>query len=144
VLASGPEFSAGCAAQQLKRVLADAREAHGVTVVDCGTLAREIDQLAAAAATHLAWVMPATTHGVRCAQRVLAAAPAIPAREIVVARADGIQAKAPLRELRRIAAERLAPLVLLPELPGIDDGQLDQAAKAAQVPVQAILGALRR
>ena len=49
-----------------------------------------------------------------------------------------------LRELRRIAGERRAPLVLLPHLPGLDAGKLDHAVEAAQVPVQAILGALRR
>lgn len=32
----------------------------------------------------------------------------------------------------------------MPNLPGLDNGNLDRAAEAAQVPVQAILGALQR
>ena len=40
VLASGPEFTAPCAPEQLGRLLIDAREAHRLTVIDCGTLGR--------------------------------------------------------------------------------------------------------
>ena len=65
-------------------------------------------------------------------------------KELIVARNDVRQANAPLRELRRIAADRRAPLVLVPHLTGLDAGRLAAAADAAQVPVQAILGALRR
>ena len=144
VLAVGPHFTSTCAQDQLTRLLADAREAHGLTVVDCGTLAREVDQATASVATHIAWIMPATANGVTRGRRVLDAAPRLPGKELVVARCDVRQGKAPLRELRRIAGERRAPLVLVPHLPGLDAGKLDRAVDAAQVPVQAILGALRR
>ena len=144
VLASGPEFSTTCPREQLRRLLADARDAHGLTVIDCGTLARDVDQAVAAAATHIAWVMPATTHAASRAPRVLAAAPTGSAREILVARAEVRQAKAPVRELRQIATERQAPLVLVPHLAGLEDGRLDQAVQTAQVPLHAILGALTR
>ena len=60
----------------LSRLLAHAREAHGLTVIDCGTLTRAAEQTAAAAATHIAWVLTATAHGVRRGRRVLEAAPA--------------------------------------------------------------------
>ena len=50
---------------RVEALLAHAREAHGLTVIDCGTLARAAEQTAAAAATHVAWVLTATTHGVR-------------------------------------------------------------------------------
>jgi len=144
VLATGPEFTSTCAHEQLTRLLEDAREAHGLTVIDCGTLAREVDRVAAAAATHVAWVIPATAHGMSCGRRVLDATLQMRGKELVVARCDVRQAKAPLRQLRRIAAERPAPLVLVPHLPALDAGKLDHAVEAAQVPVQAILGALRR
>lgn len=144
VLASGPEFNSSCAYQQIERLLLDAREAHGLTVIDCGTLARDVDYVVATAATHIAWVLSAAAPGVACAQRVLAAAPTISGKEIVVARADVRHPKAPMRELRRIAAERRAPLVLVPHLPALEDGRLEQASRMAQVPVQAILGVLRR
>ena len=144
VLATGPEFSSSPADDQVGSLLAHAREAHGLTVLDCGTLSRAADQTAAAAATHIAWVLTATRHGVRCGQRVLEAAPPMAGKELIVARNDVRQANAPLRELRRTAAERRAPLVLVPHLAALDAGRLDACAEAAQIPVQAILGALRR
>ena len=70
--------------------------------------------------------------------------PAIGGRELLVAGPDSRGAKAQLRELRQLAADRHVPLVLMPDLPGLDNGRLDRAAEAAQVPVQAILGALLR
>ena len=121
----------------------DAREAHGLTVIDCGTLARDAEQTAAAAATHVAWVLTATAHGVERGRRVLEAAPPMAGKELIVARNDVRQAQAPLRQLRRIAAERRAPLVLVPHLTGLEAGRIDACAEAAQVPVQAILGALQ-
>jgi MinD-like ATPase involved in chromosome partitioning or flagellar assembly len=144
VLAAGPEFSSPRADDQVRELLADAREAHGLTVIDCGTLARDAEQTAASAATHVAWMLTATTHGVSRGRRVLDAAPRMAGKELVVARNDVRQANAPLRELRRIAADRRAPLVLVPHLSGLDAARLAAAAEAAQVPVQAILGALRR
>ena len=144
VLASGPEFSSPRADDQVRELLADAREAHGLTVIDCGTLAREVEQTAAAAATHIAWMLTATAHGVSRGRRVLESAPRMAGKELIVARNDVRQANAPLRELRRIAVERRAPLVLVPHLTGLDAERLAAAAEAAQVPVQAILGALRR
>ena len=144
VLASGPEFSAPRADEHVLTLLSHAREAHRVTVIDCGTLAREIEQIVAAAATHVAWVLPASAHGVSRGRRVLAAAPPLTAAELVVARTEVRQAIAPVRELRRVAADRRAPLVLMPHLAGLETGRFDAAVEAAQVPVQAILGALQR
>ena len=144
VLAAGPEFSSTRADEQVRKLLLDAREAHGLTVIDCGTLAREAEQTAAAAATHVAWMLTATAHGVSGGRRVLEVAPRMAGKELVVARNGVRQANAPLRELRRIAVERRAPLVLIPHLSGLDADRLAAAADAAQVPVQAILGALRR
>ncbi len=144
VLATGPEFSSRPADEPVNWLLAHAREAHGLTVIDCGTLARAAEQTAAAAATHLAWVLSATAHGVGRGLRVLEAAPPMAGKELIVARNDVRQASAPLRQLRRIAAERRAPLVLVPHLAGLDAARLDACAEAAQIPVQAILGALRR
>jgi MinD-like ATPase involved in chromosome partitioning or flagellar assembly len=144
VLATGCEFSSARGGEQVRELLDDARDAHGLTVIDCGTLTRAAEQTAAAAATHIAWVLTATTHGVSRGRRVLDAAPQMAGKELIVARNDVRQANAPLRELRRLAAERRAPLVLVPHLTGLDADRLAAAAEAAQVPVQAILGALRR
>ena len=144
VLAAGPEFSSRCHDNALRELVADAREAHGLTVIDCGTLACEADQIVAADATHVAWMLNATASGVERGRRVLEAAPRTAAKELIVARNDVRQTRAPLRQLRRLAAERQALLVLVPHLTRLESGGIETCADEAQVPVQAILGALRR
>ena len=144
VLASGPDFSSPDIDDQLRPLLAHAREAHGLTVIDCGMLTRHAEQAVAAAATHVAWVLPATRPGAERGRRSLEAAPRIPGTELLVARGDARQSRAPLRDLRRMAGQRRALLVLVPYLSGLDRGPVDAAVEEAQVPVQAILGALRR
>jgi hypothetical protein len=143
VLASGPDFSSPDVDDQLCSLLAHAREAHRLTVIDCGTLVRRAEQAVAAAATHVAWVLPATRAGVDRGRRILGAAPQLSGKELLVARADARQQKAPLRDLRRVAGERRALLVLVPHLSRLDRGQVDGSVEEAQVPVQAVLGALR-
>jgi hypothetical protein len=49
-----------------------------------------------------------------------------------------------LRELRGLARERRAPLILLPTLPELATGNTGAALETAQVSLQAILGALAR
>ena len=123
VLATGPEFPRAPVAPQLTRILDDAREAHGLTVIDCGTLARDVDRTAAAAATHVAWVLPATrTRRQAAASGVLEAAPRMAAKELIVARATCVSRGRRCEQLRRIAAERRAPLVLVPHLTGLERG----------------------
>ena len=144
VIARGPEFGTAAPPTQLRTLLSDAREAHALTVIDCGALASEVGQIIVAEATHVAWVLPATKHGVALGGRVLAAAPSGRGSQFLVARSDCRQTNAPMRELRRLAGEQRLPLVLVPDLPGLEDGNLPRAVDAAQVSVQAILGALRR
>jgi hypothetical protein len=144
VIARGPEFETAAAPTELRTLLSDAREAHGLTVIDCGALASEVGQIVMAEATHVAWVLPATKHSVELGQRVLAAAPGGRGSQLLVARRDRRQTNAPVRELRRLAGQQGLPLVLVPDLPGLEDGNLPRAVDAAQVSVQAILGALRR
>ena len=144
VLATAPEFRTIGTHEQLVRLLLDAREAHRLTVIDCGTLARDADRIALVTATHVAWVLPATKNGISRGRRVLDAAPAVAARPLIVGRRDLCQSKAALRELRCIASARPAPLVLVPHLPELESRKLDRAVETAQVPLQAILGALMR
>jgi hypothetical protein len=144
VIAARPELTLTCRRDELQSLLEDAREAHGLTVIDCGTYAREADRLAVAAATHVAWVMPATPHAVSRGARVLDAAPPPTGKELLVSRRDVRQSKAPLRALRLIAAERGAPLVLVPHIDSLEHREPGNALEQAQVPIQAILGALRR
>jgi MinD-like ATPase involved in chromosome partitioning or flagellar assembly len=144
VLASAPELATTRACAQIRRLLADAREAHPLTVIDCGTLAREADQTALASASHVAWVLPASAHGISSGRRLLNAVAPVAGQELLLARRDARAPSAPLRELRHLAAQRHAPLVLVPHLPGLDAGRHDAALDAAQVPLAAILGALSR
>ena len=144
VLATAPQFQSSSNLAQLSRILDDAREAHQLTVIDCGTLGRDADRAAAAAASHLAWVMPATEDGASRGERVLQAAPSTAAKELLVARRDVGQSKARLQQLRRIAAERRAALVLVPYVSALEHGAADRALDEAQVAIQAILGASLR
>jgi Flp pilus assembly CpaE family ATPase len=143
VLATGPRFTHACDQEGIELILAYARERYALTVIDCGTLARQADQLALASASHIAWVLPASASGIRRARPVLEAInPYLPGHELIVARHDG--GKAPLRELKALAQRRHAPLMLLPELPDLASADTNQALDAAQVTLQAILGALER
>jgi len=143
VLATGPRFTPACARDGIGLILAYAREHYALSVIDCGTLAREADQVTLASASHIAWVLPASTSGIRRARPVLEAInPYLQGRELTVARHDG--RKAPLRELKRLAERRHTPLVLLPSIPDLTTADLNQALETAQVPLQAILGALAR
>jgi Flp pilus assembly CpaE family ATPase len=145
VLATEPQLMPQCARNGIELLLDHARERYALTVLDCGTLAREADQVALAKASHLAWVLPATDSGVRRARRVLEAANScLPGRELIVARHDERAPKTAMRELRRLAEDRRATLVLFPSLPDLAVGQLDRALDLAQVSLQAIAGALTR
>lgn len=145
VLAAGPQFTLECARDGVELLLDHARGRYALTVVDCGTLAREADQVALAKASHVAWVLPATGSGVRRARRVLEAAnPCASGRELIVARHDERAPRTAVRELKRLAEHRRAALVLFPSLPDLAVGQLDRALELAQVSLQAIAGALGR
>jgi hypothetical protein len=118
---------------------------YALTVIDCGTLAQEADQIGLARASHVAWVLPATVSGVLRASRVLDAInPSPPGGELLVARHDERRRKAAHRELKRLAQQRHATLVLVPTLPDLANSKTDAVLEAAQIPLQAILGTLSR
>jgi cellulose biosynthesis protein BcsQ len=145
VLATGPRFTRACAREGIELLLDQARERYALTVIDCGTLARDADQIAMASASHVAWVLPATDSAVRRAHRVLdAATPQSLRQEMLVARHDGHTRRAPLKELRRLANDRGATLVLLPTVPDLATGDIAHALETAQVSLQAIHGVLTR
>jgi MinD-like ATPase involved in chromosome partitioning or flagellar assembly len=145
VMASGPDLSADGDAEIVARILADARLAHALTIIDCATMTRPIERLALAHATHILWVVPATVAGVRRAARVLGViAPDLPAREVLVARHDRAERRAPIRDLSALAAGRSSALVLMPSIPDLAAGEVDAAIEAAQVALQAIAELLRR
>jgi Flp pilus assembly CpaE family ATPase len=145
VLATAPMLASTCSREGVELLLAHARERYTLTVIDCGTLAREADQIAFASATHVAWVIPATTGAVDRGRQLLdAIAPHPSSRETLIARHDPSDRRTAVRELRDLARERRAPLILLPCLPEPATANTPAALETAQVPLQAVLGALAR
>ncbi len=145
VLASGPRFATDCQPDGVALLLEHARAHFALSVIDCGTLARQADQIVLAAATHVVWVLPATVSRVRTAGRVLEQVhPALPATELVVARHDPTQPKAPMRKLRLLAAQRNAPLILMPAVGDLAGSSSGQALEVSQISMQAIHRQLRR
>ena len=134
-----------CDSEALGLLLDQARERYALTVIDCGTLAHEASQIALTRASHVAWVLPATAGAISRAQSVLAAIDSYRlGGELVLARPNAHQRKAPMTELKRVAQERRATLILVPDLPDLATAGAATAIEIAQVPLQAILGALSR
>lgn len=146
VIASGPRFDSGGDPGGVHALLSLARhgDAHALVVVDCGTLQQAADRLALRAATHIAWVLPATRDGVRRAEGVLAAVPhTARAAELIIARRHPEQRTATLKALKALAESRHATLVLLPRL----SDPLEHAARAlrdSELSLHAICGVLQR
>jgi Flp pilus assembly CpaE family ATPase len=145
VMAAAPDLAGEGAGEVVDEILADARHAHGLTLIDCGTLARPLERRVMGQATHVLWIVPATVSGVRRARHVLRALGAhVSARETVVARHDAGERRAPMRELTNLAAERHASLVLVPHVPDLVERAVDEAIEAGQVALQAIGEQVRR
>ena len=90
-------------------------------------------------------MLPATAGAVDRGRKTLDALAAHPSgRELLLARHMPSDRRRALRELRDLARERRAPLILLPSLPELATGNTRAALETAQVPLQAILGALAR
>lgn len=144
LIASGPQFTVPDNQAGVARVLSDAVEAHGLTVVDCGTLCRPAEQLALACATHVLWVLPATPSGAQRAGRVLESTlPYLPGREVLVARRDASARQAPMPDLEALADGRRAPLVLMPNVPDLTEQPVASVIDAAQVTLGAIAAVIR-
>jgi hypothetical protein len=142
VIAGEPQFTVHPEKAGVQRVLNDAREAHGLTVLDGGTLARASDQTAMGVATHVAWVLPASESALARARRVLDRIAPLSRPELLIARSDG--GKAPIGALRDLADHRRAPLVLMPQVMDFLDMPVLDVAGEAALTLQAIGGLMRR
>jgi MinD-like ATPase involved in chromosome partitioning or flagellar assembly len=116
LLASGPHADPCPDPDGLSRLLSQAREAHGLVVVDCGTAwTRAVAVLASA--THLLWTLPASSTALARAE-ALWTAPLAPAprhwREGLVATALTPRPGVSVRALRRLAAARCEQIVMAP------------------------------
>jgi Flp pilus assembly CpaE family ATPase len=145
VIAGPPQLEREVDADAVGNLLADARAAHALTVVDCGTLQGPADRTVLAAATHIAWVLPATRSGVIRARRALEVAAVGAGRpQLVIARRDPSARKAPTDELKALAELQLASLVLMPHVPDLAEEPVEGGMEAAALTLEAIRGALRR
>lgn len=142
VIAGAPQFAVHGNRDGVRRILDDARAAHALTVLDGGTLAREAEQAALMLATHVVWVLPASISAVLRARRVLSRIAPLGRPEFVVARAT--EGKPPMRALTALAAERGAPLLLMPHLSGLAEQRTAEAMGEAALTLQALGGLLRR
>jgi MinD-like ATPase involved in chromosome partitioning or flagellar assembly len=145
VIASRPRIDSGVEPTALARVLEDARDAHVLTVVDCGTLSTATAVQALEASSHVVWVVPASANGVRHGSKLLALFGIEATRgETLVARRDPSGREPPMKRLASLAATRNAPLVLMPDLPDLGERPLADALEPAELGLDAILTAARR
>lgn len=144
VLAGLPQFTVQGSDESVRRVLRDARAVHGLTVLDAGTLARPAEQAALASASHIAWVLPASTSGLARGERVLDRITRLSRPEILVGRAEPGAGKPPVGGLADLADSRGAPLVLVPYLGEVTSRPLCDLQLDAAVALQALGGLLSR
>jgi Flp pilus assembly CpaE family ATPase len=116
----------------LERLLDDARAAHGLVVVDAGQpRAGEAERLLAVA-DQLLLCVPATDAGVRRAELQLATGllrrAGTAERRALVCAATQQGARTKVRQLRRVADGRVDRLLLVPHLPQLARGEVDQPA----------------
>lgn len=145
IIARRPALDPPADADGLARVLGDARAAHALTVVDCGTLRGPTERHALALATHVAWVIPTNRVGIARSAATLDLFELDGARpEVLVARNDPAEAKPPIEELTRMAERRRAPLVLMPSVPDLARQPVTEALDATGQALEAIHSILRR
>jgi hypothetical protein len=145
VLASRPRFESDADPQGVARLLKDARLAHALTIADCGTLATSTDRQVLEAASHVAWVLPATAAGVARGAGVLGLFDGSGMRqELVIARNDPAERKPPMGQLSELAESRQAPLVLMASVPDLAAQPIADALEVTAVALSAIHSVISR
>jgi Flp pilus assembly CpaE family ATPase len=144
LVAAAPRVAPAAQSGQLAGLLAQARAAHGLVVVDCGQPCSDQASVLEGA-TLIVWTLPATPSAIRRAQALLAAG-LLPrpgrAPEVLVASALGPVTRGTVRELRHLAKQRCERLALVPhngrlgagDLGGLDDLANVVAAIASFIP----------
>lgn len=145
VLANAPRLDESDSDEGIGTVLAQARAAHALTIIDAGALTRPVERVVFAEASHVAWVVPASALGVRRARLLFGALrTGVAGQEILVARNNRTAPRAVIGELSALADLRGAPLVFLPDVPDPLESGSAAAVEAAAASLEAISGALRR
>ena len=142
LIAREPEFDEPVDVEGLGRLLHDARDAHPLTIVDCGTLQRPIEQSVAERASAILWVGQASPLGARRAQAALRSLPRSADQEMLAVRPGDGRDSAVEHQLMNAADLRGASLVFVPALPDVCGGGLKAALEAGQLALEAIRGRL--
>jgi MinD-like ATPase involved in chromosome partitioning or flagellar assembly len=145
LIASGPRREESAPTDAIRALLDQARDAHGLVVIDCG-VDWAVDHAAVVEATHIVWVVAGTAPGLATAIAVFdgdIAPPASQRHEVLIARAVPAQPATTARRLRRLARRRCTRLVLAAHDPNLaaGDGQPSEGTLRA---LAAIAPTLRR
>jgi MinD-like ATPase involved in chromosome partitioning or flagellar assembly len=136
LVAAVPQHAPAADPDAVRSLLGEARAAHGLVIVDCGT-SWSADSPALAAATHILWSIPATRGGLASARALLDSdgmPPAGRVPEVLVATARTPRPGVSVRALRRLAAQRCERLALIPHS--------DVVARGERVDDHAVMRAL--
>jgi hypothetical protein len=131
LIAAEPQPTAAGTRDALDLLLAQARDAHGLVVLDCGTHWTP-DSPVLAHVTHIIWTLPATPTGLARGASQLNAAMTTAGRwhEALAASATVTRPLASVRALRRLARERCDRLVLIPHDEGLARGEKSTSDRA--------------
>ena len=130
LIACEPELD-GDESPSLAGLLAQAREAHGATVVDCGTLQRACERELLGLASHVVWVTSAEAIAAgRAEERLFAAGSASPSQGVLAIRAQRKRLALRPRAWGELAERFSLALAALSELslPDRLDGELPRGA----------------
>jgi len=141
LIAATPQQCAPPSPDALRALLGQARDAHGLTLIDCGTHWSAGDPVLGAA-THIIWTVAATPTGLARARAHLTAGVA-PAqgrrREMLAVAAIVPRPLVPVRALRQVARRRCERLVLIAH-----DERLARGAHSASETTNRALAGLAR
>jgi cellulose biosynthesis protein BcsQ len=147
LVAAARPAAAAAATPGITDVLADARDAHGLVVVDGGQAGGPDSGALLAAASHVLFVLPASSPALRRAELLAAGgvfdgAAAACAALVAVATRPGRLAR--IKELRRLAERHVDRLLLVPHLPELAAGQQQRADARLEDTFAALATMLRR
>jgi cellulose biosynthesis protein BcsQ len=131
LIAAEPQPATATPRGALDLLLAQARDAHGLVVLDSGTHWTP-DSPILAHATHIIWTLPATPTGLARGATQLKAAMTTAGRrrEALAATATVTRPLASVRALRRLARQRGEQLVLIPHDEGLARGETTTSDRA--------------
>jgi hypothetical protein len=125
LIAATPQSGPSVGRDALRALLDEARNAHGLVIVDCGTQ-WTAESPVLAQATHIIWTLPATPIGLSCGQ-VQLTADVVPApgrwREVLATTVTTHRPLVTVRALRKVARQRCDRLVLIPHSEALARGE---------------------